>query len=241
MFIDMIPEIIIAALILIFLVIAPLMIHSKLRMPARPEFAPMDPGGCPAGVLEFFNLSTRELEKEGFTVVADAVQTETGSLPNQTTYIRLLVNQKAGDAAMCAYSEVKIQNTKQVEKYVEFCTEFSTNKEVSTNNSKMPTIFKKFPEKQLFQFPNIKDLHYLYEIHTRETGKFVDRFSRKILPPKGRELEHLSTSMTKDMERQVKMGYFYLDRSAHVYRPTLKGAYFMTWKTIFKLFGRKKR
>jgi hypothetical protein len=78
----------------------------------------------------------------------------------------------------------------------------------------------------------------LYELHKQETANFNDRFTGKILPPQGREIEHLSTSMTKDLDRQVKTGYLFFDRSANVYRPTLKGAFLMTVNSIF---GGKKR
>ena len=235
----LILNLIVAVLAILIFVISPLVIYCTLRMPGHPEFSRINPESFPDEVLAFFNLNTKDLEKEGFTKVLDAVQT--GSATDPTAYIRLLVNQNAGDEAMCVYSEIKVKNTKHIEKYVEFCSEFSSNKEISTNNSNMPAVFKQVPEKQVFKFPNISDLHRLYEIHTRETGKFVDKYSRKILPPKGRELERLTDSMIKDMERQVRMGYFYLDRPARVYRPTLKGAYFMTWDVILKLFDKKKR
>jgi hypothetical protein len=233
---DLVIDIIFGALIFIPFVVVPIVVLFIFRMPARPEFSSIAPGGYPVGVLDFFNQNSSALEREGFSMVGDAVQT--GFLPNVTTYIRLMVNRQAGDSAMCAWAETKVGDTKKTHKYVEFCTEFSSNKEVNTNNSSTPPAFKNIPEKLLFQFPQIHDVHQLYEIHNRETANFTDRFTRKVLPPQGREIEHLSTSMTKDLDRQVRTGYLFFDRSANVYRPTFKGAFLMTMNSIF---GGKKR
>lgn len=233
---DLIILIILGASIFIPFVVVPVVVLFTFRMPARPEFSPLAPGGYPAGALDYFNRNSSDLEREGFSVIGDAVQT--GFVPNVTTYIRLLVNRKAGDAAMCAWAETQVGHTKKTHKYVEFCTEFSSNIEINTNNSRTPPAFKNIPEKKLFQFPQIQDIHQLYEIHKRETANFTDRFTRKVLPPQGREIEHLSTSMTKDLDRQVKTGYLFFDRSANVYRPTPKGAFLMTMNSIFS--GKKK-
>lgn len=233
---DLVILIILGALIFIPFVVVPVVVLFMFRMPARPEFSSIAPGGYPVGALEFFNHNTSDLEREGFSLVGDAVQT--GFVPNVTTYIRLLVNRSAGDAAMCAWAETQVGDTKKTHKYVEFCTEFSSNIEINTNNSRTPPAFKNIQEKRLFQFPQIQDIHRLYEIHKRETANFTDRFTRKVLPPKGREIEHLSTSITKDLDRQVKTGYLFFDRSANVYRPTPKGAFLMTMTSIF---GGKKR
>lgn len=233
---ELLAIIILGALIFFPLVVVPFVVLFMFRMPARPEFLPIAPGGYPVGALEFFNLNTGDLEREGFSMVGDAVQT--GFVPNVTTYIRLLVNRKAGDSAMCTWAETKVGDTKKTHKYVEFCTEFSSNKEINTNNSPTPSAFKNIPEKRLVQFPQIRDIHQLYEIHKQETANFDDRFTGRIVPPQGRELEHLSTSMTKDLDRQVKTGYLFFDRSANVYRPTFKGAFLMTVNSIFG--GKKK-
>lgn len=228
--------IILGVLIFFPFVVVPIVVLFIFRMPARPEFSSLAPGGYPLGALDFFNQNTNDLEREGFSVVGDAVQS--GFVPNVTTYIRLLVNRKAGDSVMCTWAETKVGDTKKTHKYVEFCTEFSSNKEINTNNSSMPSAFKNIPEKRLLQFPQIQDIHQLYEMHKQETAKFDDRFTSRILPPPGREIEHLSSSMTKDLDRQVKTGYLSFDRSASVYRPTFKGAFLMTMNTIFG--GKKK-
>ena len=207
---ELLAIIILGALIFFPLVVVPFVVLFMFRMPARPEFLPIAAGGYPIGALEFFNLNTSDLEREGFSMVGDAVQT--GFVPNVTTYIRLLVNRKAGDAAMCTWAETKVGDTKKTHKYVEFSTEFSSNKEINTNNSSTPSAFKNIPEKRILQFPQIQDIHQLYEVHKQETARFDDRFTGRILPPQGREIEHLSTSMTKDLDRQVKPGYLFFDR-----------------------------
>jgi hypothetical protein len=158
MSLDLFILIILGALIFIPFVVVPVVVLLMFRMPARPEFLSIAPGGYPVGALEFFNLNTSDLEREGFSLVGDAVQS--GFVPNVTTYIRLLVNRSAGDAAMCAWAETKVRDTKKTHKYVEFCTEFSSNIEINTNNSKTPPAFKNIPEKRILQFPQIQDIHH---------------------------------------------------------------------------------
>ena len=113
---DLVILIILGALIFFPFVVVPVVVFFMFRMPARPEFSSIAPGGYPVGALEFFNHNTSDLEREGFSLVGDAFQT--GFVPNVTTYIRLLVNRSAGDAAMCAWAETKVGDTKKTHKYV---------------------------------------------------------------------------------------------------------------------------
>lgn len=226
--------VVIGAIVIPF-VLGPLVVRFTFKMPARPQFTPTTPESMPSDALLFFKHNTEELEKLGFVLVSDRIMT--GFLKNLTSYIRLLINRSAGDAAMCAYTESKVGQNKKINRYVEFCTEFSSNREITTNNSSLQGSFKPVPEKKVLQFPRISDVHELYQIHSRETANF-DRFAKKVLPPEGNEFEHLSSSMNRDLERQARLGYLYFESLSNTYRPTWKGAFMMTWKSIVK--GKKR-
>ena len=97
--------VVIGAIVIPF-VLGPLVVRFTFKMPARPQFTPTTPESMPSDALLFFKHNTEELEKLGFVLVSDRIMT--GFLKNLTSYIRLLINRSAGDAAMCAYTESKV-------------------------------------------------------------------------------------------------------------------------------------
>ncbi|MCP4213386.1 MAG: hypothetical protein GY765_01965 [bacterium] len=225
----------IAGAILIPTVVVPIVVLITFRIPATPTLTPTPSGGFPADVQRFFNHNTRALEMEGFSTVADA--TQTNFLPNTISYIRLMVNRELEDAAMCAVMESGTGKAQKTENYVEFCTEFSYGHEICTNNSPHVSAFQPVPEKLLFQYPLISDVNQLYKRHRAKADQVTQKGS-KILPSAGTELQFLSKSMVKDLERQVKTGFMAYNKSAGIFSPTIKGAFLMTYRAI--LGGLKK-
>ena len=219
----------------LFFVVAPLIVRFAVRMPARPEIKPVAPEALPSDALVFFNQNKMELERDGFVFLADGAIK--GFIARMTMYIRLMVNRSTVETVMFCYSETGSGRNKRIHKYTEFCTEFSSGKEVNTNNSSTNSAVIPIPDKRIIQFPRILNMHELYQIHTRETDNF-DRFSKKVLPPEGTEFEYLTSSMSRDLEKQARMGCLSYDSLANVYHPTFKGAFLMTWKSI--LVGKKK-
>lgn len=211
----------------------PLAIRFLLRQPAEPEFLPVAIDGLPGEVSGFLKRTAERLAPHGFASAATvAMQPQ----KNMTAIVTLFVNRPAGDAAAAIAVYAQMGAGAQVgdvvpKTHVEFCTEFSDGGEICTNNSSELSALKKLSEKQIFQFPDVRGADLLYRIHCEMVRRHAPE-AQKSLPAPGQEVAHLRASWTKDLERQADVGYMQLDAAGGVYRPTLPGAFLMTWKLL---------
>lgn len=228
---------ILALLIIPPFIIMPVMARFKMRMAADPGLVKMDPRYFPKYVAQSFAKISDTLKHIGFKVCGDALDSE--KMVDETGYFRLFINREAGDMAVAIISLAGSGNKKRVSNaYVEFCTEFPGGRGFATNNNGTPNTFKPVPERKIIRFRKEKDLHRLYSIHQRESSCFGGD-AKRILPQKGKELDYLTEALVNELDRQVKTGYLYLDKSS--YRPTWKGAFLMAWKSIFGMIRMKYR
>ena len=211
-------------------VLGPFLIHSKNRFPAAPTFDILEPGQLPAGVLLAFREQGKSLEFAGFSLVD--YLTESGKVTKVTMYVALLTNRSKGDMALlvdmtATGGEANLHNS-----YVEFSTNYADGLNINTNSSSQVTAFSKTREKLTFQFPAVRDPRALYTIHRR---LLANQRSRSIVKTvaEGSETHEVERSMVREMARQERLGYFYLDTAAAAYRPTWKGAVLMTWRSAW--------
>ena len=226
--------VILAGLILVAalpLLLGPILVRFTLKLSANPDLAHIDSDRLPPAVRSYFDARTGPLQDLGFRIVADLVQT--GFIPNLTSLIRLFVHPDNRDGAICVCMESGRGVGRIHAAYVEYATTFADGRELCTNNSPSPNSFAPVPEKQLHRLPAVEDPRELYEIHREAAARFGGNTGR-ILPRDEDAIRTLARSMREDTARQVRTGYLYLDRAAQCYRPTWKGACFMTWKQVFK-------
>ena len=211
----------------------PILVRLLHVQPAHPEFVSVAADTLPDEVVAFFAHTSRTLAPEGFepAVCLSQVQRAIG------TVLQLYVNRDKGDLAMAAamyqipsgHSAPRLASA-----YVEFCTVFSDDCEVCTNNSSTanPLPAGRFPNKIVLQFAGARDLSDLYRVHSA-AASHVRPGVKGILPDPGAEQSALNDAFAKDLPRFEEIGYMYLDRSRDAYRPTWKGAYLMSWKSIW--------
>ena len=215
-------------------IIGPILVHSRQKQPARPEFTSFDPSELDPDIADYFSRSVSAIQDEGFEFLG---YTSWSIQDRQRMYFGLLIHREAGDMGMVVYITSGHDKHPVETRYVEFAAEFTVAREINTNNSTQIEVFKKLPERMVFRFPHILSPHQLYLLHRRLKGTYAAAWA-PLPPPHGREIQAVHNSIAKEYEKQVRAGYFYLDREEGVYRPTWKGAFLMTWKLIwpFTLF-----
>ncbi|MDM8548507.1 hypothetical protein QUF72_00615 [Desulfobacterales bacterium HSG2] len=211
-------------------IVIPIIARFKIRMPRDSGLLLMDTAYLPKYVAQLLSQVTYVLKSLGFEAVADVFEPEHEPAMS-TTYFRLFVNQTEKDMAVTIISLGNSGQEKRVTNaYVEFCTHFSTDNKISTNNNGMPPVFKDVPESRIFRFPGEQDMGTLYNIHQQKVSEFIGEAENR-LPREGGELDYLRDSLIREMDLQLKTGYLYFDESADAYRPTWKGAFLMMWKS----------
>ena len=213
----------------------PLLIFFSQKMEARPQFLPIQPTEIPSAVLTFLLNSTDALEARGFEPEAYL------SLPNQMENVRvflvLLVDRERGDKAAVTAILARQAFGEQVTSYVEFSTRFASGKLVDTMNSPVIGSFERLPHETKTAFANLKDLALLHNLHRHiiaDVAKIAPE-DAPVVYERGRAVEYFGEVMVRGYDEQVEAGVLRLDEGAGVYRPTLAGAYKMTWRALFPL------
>lgn len=206
-------------------------IHSQ---PVHQKFARIEREELPPEVSELLGRTAASLDILGFNPAAcfGLVQEFAG------TVMELYLNRSAGDMAKAVTPYQRAGDGYKpllASSYVEFCTEFPDPLEINTNNLGMPSPFPStvIPEHvKIVRIPDVDDLADLYRIHRA----LVDHLApgrEGTLPAPGNENEYFSTNFDKTTARLAEVGYMYVDPVAEVYRPTWKGAFPMTWRSVW--------
>jgi hypothetical protein len=209
--------------------LGPLVIYLTQKSQAYPEFTVISPRDLPPQIFAAFSRSREILGGLGFETVACMHKAEL--MTNVRAYMVLFVNRQTKEAALC-YDMLADTGISSVHRsIVEFSTELSNGVEICTNTGNDPNPYRPYPEKLIYQFPEVKNPWALYKLHRQMVQPHASAPGvYSVLPAEGDEIRAVSISFTKTLMRQVEFGYLYLDEKANVFRPTLKGAIIMTWK-----------
>jgi len=146
-------------------------------------------------------------------------------VPNVRTYFVMLAHPGEGDKAMVT---AMFASGNLSTKYVEFSTRFENGRSFDTMNSKVLNAFPPSPGHTRTQVPSVQDPVELYRLHCYVMAR-GGTDGRKIVYGETDALTYLAGVMVESYEKQVKNGILYRDAAGSVYRPTLRGAFWMTW------------
>jgi hypothetical protein len=207
-------------------VVAPLIVWTKHRQSAAVQFEHVAVESLPPDACEYFLHVAHSLATQGFEPAAFLRGADTAA----GTVMHLLVMTSESARESAAAVDIRSEATPQSgQRFVEFCTEFVGGREINTHNCGVAYITRPDPTKTQFRLRTIGNPVILYGAHRRLVERHAPD-SARFIPTRGTEHLHLSHSVEKGYRNQAAFGYLYLDASAGVYRPTLKGACLMSWK-----------
>jgi hypothetical protein len=233
----------------------PLLIRSTLRISAQPEYLNIDLNdpAVPQDVSNYFQSVAEVLAPIGFESV------EALSMPRPssgtTSFFLLMANRLNKDYALvtvmyrCTQETDAAGEPTQVSRlataYTDFFSRFRDGTNVSTSNVLEVGVFRPLPWNIVARLPMVEDMRRLYQLHQRlletydiNSSKFL-RVEEEYQNDAG---AYLAQVIREQLNEQVDTGYFYYSKDDDVYRPTLKGAYLMTWKQLwpFKAIARSR-
>lgn len=210
--------------------IGPILVYRQNRMPAFPSFFPLTDAEFDQQVSDDLARRSEALRMLGFEPVANLQSIN----PATHTYTRIFHNhitsERANITEIRAYREGTTTPTVS-SGYIEFTTTYFDAPEVNTNNVKLPGVFKRLPDKQIFSVPTVEEPADLYKVHqtlTRRTPGTI-----KPPPAASQIADEIQREFYIAYEKQAEAGYIWLDAAESVYRPTAKGAVLMTWRILW--------
>jgi hypothetical protein len=216
----------IAGLLILFYIAAPLHVRFGGRHSAHPTFETLELEQLDPPVAQFLKSHTLELLNLGFdepTLVRIPDATS-----HVTSYLIMLVNRRSGDKAMVTAMIAKSHDVVRQVLYFEISTRFENGKVFNTHNGRV-LLYPSNLETVSTQVPQVHDVRQLYELHTYVMDKH-GMVGGKVLFEPGNALDYLSRfTFIETFESYARRGLMFYEPRSDCYVPTLKGAYLMSW------------
>lgn len=225
----------------------PLLIFQNTQFEADPKIVPFDVSTqkWPKPIERLFNTAREALDEMGFEMM------EGIKLPSAASNVRtvaiLFLNRETRDYAMAtAMHAVPFEPGGLQTLYVEFTCRFRNKVVVNTNNSHQLSGLPSRENVVSNWLPTVTDPADLYEIHLKIADDVQSR-SQKILRHEvefGSDMgAYVQAAISESFEDAARAGWLYLTSDGRYFRPTLKGAYLMTWGELWpmKMFRKGKR
>jgi hypothetical protein len=211
--------------------VMPLVILFAQKMDANPRLLPLLAAEIPAEALPRLKGDTEALQAVGFA--PEAYLSMPQQMPNMRVFLVMLTDRARGDKAMVTTILTKpADGPPQLTSYVEFSTRFADGRLVDTMNSKQVGSFNPMPGEIKTGFTGMTDLGKLHQLHRYIIEKEIGSNTTPVVYPLGEAESYLRDVLIKGYDEQVGTGVLRLDRPAGVYRPSLIGAFKMTYREL---------
>lgn len=220
----------ISALLFALYVYAPL--KTMLSQVKRVDelYTPIEITQLPQEVSQAFLEAAPQLASLGFVSIGAAEH----HVPNnaQRAFVSIWIKKPEMDSAqIIGVTTYNLQVGMKVETPITFRTEFTDDTYIVTSTSKFRGVFPPDRLCSSVRCPGFSDFQLLYRLHRarveQDRGSRTATLHRMQDPVSRLELEH-----TETYARLVKAGYYELDSEQQRYVPTLKGAFFMTYRLL---------
>ncbi len=205
--------------------LAPLLIKRIQKLPARVKFEPHDDREFLLSRGEEFHQLSSDIRRIGFEYVGSSFMKDSHSETNFSLYCNDI--EKAG--AMVVHME----NNAQSFTYVEFSQLYANGTMLDVGNASEVSAYPKMDLKISVKYPKVRDVAELYSRFkvVRESLK-----NSEIVVPfdTSNGFEIVERFMAKESDILVEKGYCLPEiDSEGKRRLTLKGAYLITWRSVF--------
>jgi hypothetical protein len=213
--------------------ISPVLMYFRLKMSADPALQPFDPLQTPdpKAVGAFFTASRANMEKLGFQFLG--YFTPSNLTAKAQFYMAVYKNPQTLDHAMSNAIFIMVGDEFQLKSTsVEFTSKFENDFSIDTNNGPEPGIFGSMPSRKVEKLPGARNSQEIYGVHRHLVGLYP-RLKRINSTLDEDPAKYLKEMLIKGYSLQVPRGYLKLDEAKHCFRPTVKGAFLMTWRLLW--------
>src|SRR6266536_1399922 len=211
-----------------FIIGLPLLAWLTLADDAMPRFESFDPtkyANLPE-VAGFLRDNVAGLEADYFRQVADLVRVRAGAF-TMTTRVVILQHPDGETATIAMVYSAKTGTALPM---VEFTAELPDGRIFDVNNSVAVPVFAPRPGHEVYRFSQVRDplrLHKIFQVLLRRQFGSTALRQRDVTADPARFLADI---MDAEYRGQMEAGYYRFDEKARRWRPTLRGAFLMTWK-----------
>jgi len=216
----------ITGFVAIYFLGTPLLVLIGQKMSASPDCDELKMHSLDPVLAQFLMEKTNALYELGFD--EPTLIHLPAPMQGMKAYLVMLVNRPAGDkvmvTALVGEATIRIQMC-----YVEYSTRYADGHCVDTLNGSELSAFQQGPQNIRTQVPSVTDVGELYRLHQFQM-KASGITAKKVLYEPGQAVAYLKEyALKKSYDEQVAKGWLSYDAAGDCYRPTVKGAYLMTW------------
>jgi hypothetical protein len=235
------PEWILVAMCILGLILfvpyglGPVLIYFTHRQAAQPTLVPFKPGitPLPDEVDKFFHSTSWALANEGFEILTGVFLPT--QVENVIASLIVLINKQDATSAVAVAMHANAVGMMKSAYHVEFVTRFKSGLTIQTNNAQPLNAFPTPPDVINSFLPSVYDPVQLYRIHQemvrrRGTGARAWRLDDEF---GGDVLMYMTVAIIEELEAACKAGLMRLDIPAAQYRPTVPGAFQMTYGELW--------
>jgi hypothetical protein len=154
-------------------------------------------------------------------------------MPDSEMFLALFENRKLNQIAQLFTVTAKRGIIRRSETVLVFSTDFADHTRLYTSNSRVLALEPRIRIREgSMRFPEIDDPRRLYEIHQATLAWYAagaPRLAVAIDDP----AEYLRAAFQNDIAKFTECGYYFVDTKRNVLRLTWRGAFLVTWKSLW--------
>lgn len=211
--------------------VMPLVYRLKLSWLRKPRFENFTPDDLPPAPRQEFTTSERELEAEGFTLLARLAWSVA---PPEKTHFAIFVHRETGDVAVNALTLTGNTLFPVGDRYALFWRQFKNDHAIWVHSAGSREFLWRQPGKRAFAFPQAKTIRHLRVLRDKCLTVHA-RGMEAVGIPAGEETRRVCDMVMAAHERLLDNGLFEADKATGRIRPTWRGAVWLTRGRIWPL------
>lgn len=205
----------------------------RMRQPLRPRFIPIQEADLPdAAWIEFVNAA-EALAADGFTGHGDFRCNDL--IQNAVLWLRLLSQPEQGISAIAAHIEYTAR-VRPAQNFIEFATEFSDHRVLSTTNLNMPYSLPAPGFLARLQLKDVWEPRALYVLHRDLTAALTQTVNWTQVERAAHDpAEFLTDRYTREIQALIAQGWLQRDPATGMTRLSPGGAITSVWHQAWPL------
>ena len=219
-------------LIVAYYIGAPVLLYVSLKISVHPTLQPAALSALPPELIHYFIENSQRLQAEGFQSLRE--YTLDGEEGDSKTTLATLAHAETGDRAVITALLLRFEEDwRPLMQYVEITARFEDGSRLVSTNRREPDWFPARGAKRVFRFAPAQDCRELYRLHRRAAALHAPESPPVSIPPEADSAVLLLQEFREDCESQRRAKTLFFDAARGVYRPTLRGAFRLTWRLLF--------